>query len=111
MNINKYAKYLGLKCPYSIVLKSKRKKHTGAYWALYDDNGILKRHLIHIYLGNLKDSGERGLDTLIAHELIHAYQTENDSDEIHGPVFKRMATELEIQFNLRDVYIAALDTP
>lgn len=109
MNINKYVKYLGLKCPYTIKLKSKESRDTAAYWTMVNDHGILDYHLIHIYMGNLRYKGERDLETLIAHELIHAWQAENNLDEIHGPGFIKIAAKMSEKFELPRIYIPEVD--
>jgi hypothetical protein len=83
--------YLGLEKPYTIKLNSKGKKSASAeYRASYNRGGELVSHQITIYLGN-QDTDTRDIETLIAHELIHAYQEEHNIDEIHGDDFASIA--------------------
>ena len=111
MSPSKFVEYLGLKSPYKIELVSKNnKKMTAGYWSLYKDGGKgeLHCHVIKVYLGN-KDY--RDLETLIAHELIHAWQEENGYADIHGKSFKKMARKMSKKFDLPHIYIKDTDTP
>lgn len=108
---NDFARFLGLESPFRIELRSKQKKSmTAVYWAIYTDGGKgkLHSHLIRVYLGN-QDS--RDLDTLIAHELIHAWQEENKHTDIHGKSFRKMARRMSKQFDLPNIYLKKVDTP
>ncbi len=102
-----YVEYLGLKKPFSVEIKSRKKKDCdAAYWGLYNEKGNLKSHLIRVYLGN---NSNRSLETLIAHELIHAWQEEKGLKEIHGPEFIKMARKMEYKFCLSNIYIPEID--
>lgn len=108
MNIQKIITYLEIKNPVEIQIRSKKKKNMEAgYWGLYAEDGELKSHLIRIY----GFQTYRPTYTLIAHELIHAWQEENGINEIHGPEFKRMAYELstECVIPTPGIYIPELD--
>lgn len=106
MNIQKLINFLELKNPVEIQIRSKkRKKMEAGYWGLYAEDGELKSHLIRIYGFDTS----RPLETLIAHELIHAWQEENYIDEVHGPEFIETAREIEDNFGIRDIYIPELD--
>jgi Zn-dependent peptidase ImmA (M78 family) len=99
--------YLILDNPVEIVIKSKEKKNADAnYWGMYNRKGILKSHLIHIYAGN---QSERSLNSLIAHELIHAWQEEQGLKEIHGPEFIKLARNIEYDYDLENVYLVDID--
>jgi hypothetical protein len=49
------------------------------------------------------------LDELIAHELIHAWQQENNISEFHGLNFVLQAIALDEKFDLPNIYLAELD--
>lgn len=66
----------------------------------------LRKHCIKIFIGG---ELERDIDSLIAHELIHAWQEENGIAEIHGPQFIKKARRMEKIFNLDRVYIPDVD--
>lgn len=106
MNIQKLINFLELKNPVEIQIRSKKKKKMEAgYWGLYAEDGELKSHLIRIYGF---DTG-RPLETLIAHELIHAWQEENYIDEVHGHMFITVAHNIGKAFGIPDIYIPELD--
>ena len=97
--------YLGLEKPYTIKLNSKGKKSASAeYIAKYNRGGELVSHQITIYLGNqLEDT--RDIETLIAHELIHALQEEEGIIEIHGEYFIDIAGLLVMYLETAGIYI------
>lgn len=97
--ITAVSQYLKLDKPVDIVIRQRsNKKATAKYWGLYRGNK-LKRHLIHIYLLNISDNpSERRLDTIIAHELIHAKQEEMGYKDIHGKSFKRYSARVKERF-------------
>lgn len=110
--ITAVSQYLKLNLPADIHIKGKANKDaTAKYWGLYKGRK-LKRHLIHIYLGNIEDNpNERKLDTVIAHELIHAWQEEKGYKDIHGRSFKKMAAKLKTRFpKLGAVFDPEVDT-
>jgi saccharopine dehydrogenase-like NADP-dependent oxidoreductase len=111
MRIHEFVEYLDLEFPYTIKLKSKGCRDTARYWNMVNDEHGLEYHLIHVYLGNLGKPGERDLETLIAHELIHAWQTEQNMDEIHGKGFIKMAGKMSKKFDLPRIYIPEVDIP
>jgi hypothetical protein len=100
--------YLGLEKPYIIKLNSKGKKSASAeYIAKYNRGGILVSHQITIYLGNqLEDT--RDIETLIAHELIHALQEEEGIIEIHGEYFIDIAGLLVMYLETAGIYIGQI---
>lgn len=105
-DILEIVKYLGLKKPFDIQIKSRKHKNMdAAYWAL-NRKGKLVSHLIRVYTGN--DSA-RSLECLIAHELIHAWQEENNILEIHGTKFIKMAEKIEYKFGISNIYIPGVD--
>jgi len=107
INIPQIAKYLGLKRPFQIELKSRTNTKMDASWeGLYNSKGKLSSHLITVYLGNISD---RSLDSLIAHELIHAWQEEKGIIETHGSDFKIKSLQLAHMFELSAIYIPGRD--
>lgn len=106
-NLYKYIEFLGLKKPVNIRIITKCNKWAEAeYEPSYSDKtGKLKEHLITVYY---KDNS-RDFETLIAHELIHAWQQENKKWETHGPAFIKYARRMETHFGLREVYIPGID--
>ena len=106
MLIKEIVEYLELDTPVEIQIRSKTKKKVDAYyWGLYAETGELKSHLIRVYGLN----PARGLQTLIAHELIHAWQEENGYTEVHGFEFAHMADELLLRFNISNIYLPDVD--
>ena len=106
-NLFDYIKFLGLKKPVNIRIITKYYKHADAeYMPVYSDKtGKLKEHKLWIYLCN----NTRDFNTLLAHELIHAWQEENKIEEIHGPAFIKCARKMETEFNLKEIYIEGVD--
>ena len=105
--IEQYIKYLDLKKPVVIKIKTRTNKHMDAcYLPHYSDKTAkLLEHRITVYL----KGACRDLDTLIAHELIHAWQEENKKTEIHGKWFKALAKDMEAHFSLEKIYIKNVD--
>ena len=103
--------WLGLEKPYTIKLNSKGKKSASAeYRASYNRGDILVSHQINIYLGN-QDTDSRDIETLIAHELIHAYQEEHNIIEIHGDDFASIAEMLTFTLNAAGFQIGQIYIP
>ena len=97
--------YLGLEKPYTIKLNSKGKRSASAeYRASYNRGDILISHQITIYLGN-QDTDSRDIETLIAHELIHAFQEEKGIIEIHGQDFIDVAGLLSMYLETAGIYV------
>lgn len=97
--------YLGLEKPYTIKLNSKGKKSASAeYRAIYNRGDILVSHQITIYLGN-QDTDSRDIETLIAHELVHAFQEEHNIEEIHGDDFIDIAELLTMYLQTAGIYV------
>lgn len=96
---------LEIRKPVDIRLSTRKSKISGLYDPIYSDSGRLKSHKITIWL----DKDNRPLKTLIAHELIHAWQEENKCEDIHGESFRELALYLETRFKLRDIFDPELD--
>lgn len=106
-SLYQYIKFLGLKKPVNLRIITKKNKWADAeYEGEYSDiTGKLIAHNITVYFKN----NSRDFETLIAHELIHAWQEENKALETHGPRFKKQAKRMEKQFGLREIYIPEVD--
>ena len=98
--------YLGLEKPYTIKLSSKGKKSASAEYRASYGRGYynLVSHQITIYLGN-QDTDTRDIETLIAHELIHAFQEEKGITEIHGQDFADIAGLLSMYLETAGIYV------
>lgn len=96
---------LGILKPYNISIKARSNKHADAEYRAIYKKGRLVSHDIRIYMGN----AFRSLNTLIVHELIHAWQEENGVNEIHGKDFRYIARELSKKYKLPDIYIPGVD--
>jgi uncharacterized protein YeaC (DUF1315 family) len=102
-----FIKYLGLKKPVNLRIITRKNRWADAeYEAEYSDKtGKLKEHKITVYFKN----NSRELDTLIAHELIHAWQEEHKKTETHGEYFIKYARKMEKDFGLTEIYIEGID--
>lgn len=88
------------------VSTRKHKAWDGYYVPHYSDRtGELKEHRITIYL----QDNSRDFEATLAHELIHAWQEENNKAEYHGWHFKRIAKRMEKHFNMTKIYIKGQD--
>jgi hypothetical protein len=98
--------YLKLKKPVTIrIIPRKNSECDAEYESEYSERGKLCEHIITVYTKN----PTRDFETLIAHELIHAWQEENKARETHGPAFIKYARRIERDFGLREVYIPGTD--
>lgn len=106
-NLYEYIKFLGLKKPVNLRIITRKNRWADAeYEPEYSDKtGKLKEHKITIFFKN----NTRDFDTLVAHELIHAWQEEHKKTETHGPAFIKYARKMEEHFGLREVYISGTD--
>jgi hypothetical protein len=106
-NLFDYINYLQLQKPVVIRLVTKPyKKADAEYRPRYSNSGKLKSHDIWVYLTN----NTREFNSLLAHELIHAWQAENNVTEIHGKYFQKYAKKMEKDFLLQNIYIPNIDT-
>ena len=82
-NLYEYIKFLGLKKPVNLRIITRKNRWADAeYEPEYSDKtGKLKEHKITIFFKN----NTRDFDTLVAHELIHAWQEENKKSETRKP--------------------------
>ena len=106
-NLNRYIEFLGLKLPVTLTVKTREGKTCEAFYIgdYSTKTGKLKGHKITIYT---KNSG-RDFDTLLAHELIHAWQEEKGKAEIHGQYFQTLADSMSASFGLKDIFITGVD--
>lgn len=96
---------------FDIVLSSKSVDDADAIYETHLRKSKVYKHKITVYLGNY--SG-RSLEALIAHELIHAWQAENDYQDIHGESFIKTARYLTRElskwgYEVPGIYIPDLD--
>lgn len=97
---------LDLKLPVRLILSEKSNKHSDAYYVpIYNNKGILTSHKITIFF----TSCARNIDTLIVHELIHAWQEENKYKEVHGKKFREWAEYFEREYFISNIYIPRTD--
>ena len=96
--------YLQLEVPYSIVIKPKLRDCAGLYTSVYKGNKLVE-HRITISLYHTGKDFVRDLNTVIVHELIHAWQEENGIEETHGSEFQRMAEYLGNKLGMGNLYI------
>jgi hypothetical protein len=100
--------FLQLQKPYKITLKPRvYKGNTAVYWGVYR-KGVLVSHNIQISVVKLS-SDIRGLETIIAHELIHAWQEENGITEIHCKQFIKKSRQIEKLFGIPNIYLKEYD--
>jgi hypothetical protein len=103
--INRTIKKLGLKFPVEIRLCYKPNAvNCGEYQPKFNKWGDIKSHIIWIYMQNV----DRGFKTTVIHELIHAWQEENNITEIHGKSFAKMAKCFK---QYPDIYLKKIDKP
>lgn len=104
--MQEFIRYLNLKKPVTIRVLPKSNKWADAdYEAEYSERGKLLEHIITIYTKGL----QRDFNTLIAHELIHAWQEEKKLSETHGPAFIKYARKMEKDFGLQNIYDPEVD--
>jgi hypothetical protein len=105
--LNELTEALGLKLPITLVVRTRRNKTCDAYYLPIhsDRTAKLIGHKIVIYTKDVT----RDFNTLLAHELIHAWQEENRKAETHGKHFKKLAKQLESQFGFTEIYIKGID--
>ena len=100
--------YLKLKIPYSIIIKSRLRDCAGLYNSVYHGDTLVN-HRISISLYHTGKYFVRDLNTVIVHELIHAWQEENGIIETHGIEFQQMAVKLGGILNMPNIYLKDYD--
>lgn len=104
---------LGLYKPLELRFRFQDNEETDAeYNPRFNKHGNIKRHVITLYVSR-EFEFERDFQTLLAHELIHAWQAENDIEDIHGELFQEWAGKLEKEYGpimLKRIYDPELDT-
>lgn len=108
--------YLDITSAYSIRLESGSDLDCVGYCETVCANGFIIRHDIVIFLEGL-EYDQRNIETLVAHEFIHAWQFENNihSGKHHCKKFVKMANRLEAHLKLlgypiENTYIKAVDS-
>lgn len=105
--LTRYCEFLELEKPVDLRIIQRFNKSADAYYEpIYNLKGKLKRHKITVYMvGACRD-----FDTLLAHELVHAWQEEKGfTKRAHGRHFRCMAQKIGAEFNLKDLYLAGID--
>lgn len=108
---------LGITKPVDIRLKTrlprKYKDTRAIHYTWIEDNGDILRHVIQVAM--IED--DRNLETIIAHEFIHAWQAEyKPKDRVHGKGFQNVALTLlgylvSKGYNIQDdIYCPVSDT-
>ena len=96
------------------IRKRYNKKGTVADHVAFMVNGNVVEHVITINMGNVvKDAseGERDVDTLIVHELIHAWQAEKGYKDNHGKSFQRKVKKVAGILGMPRLYLSMSDLP
>ena len=104
--------YLGLQKPFDIRIKSKEHKWAAGFCEQHTRKGKIIKHVITLYLPSMVSS-RFSLESVILHELIHAWQAENDilvEGEYHGWEFQDTARELERIFKVPNIFSPESDT-
>lgn len=102
--VGRYAKVMRIKKPIEIRVRFENHVNDAEYFAKYSESGKVKRHVITVFIS---DDNCRDIETLIVHELIHAYQEENNRrDKFHGKTFQRMARKFSEYPN---IYLNGVD--
>lgn len=110
--IENISETLQLSKPIDLRLRFQSNEETDAeYNPRFDKRGNIKRHVITLYVSR-EFEFERDFQTLLAHELIHAWQAENNIEDIHGQLFQEWACRLEKEYGpimLNRIYDPELD--
>ena len=110
--IVKVSAFLGLLVSVTIIIKTEKASDEpqAEYAPIYDDNGgELLEHEITVWLDDIETQG-RDFNSIVAHELVHAWQEERGLSEIHGFAFRGKCAELETEFpDLRGIYDPEID--
>lgn len=86
------------------VTDSMESGNLGEYVALWHGDTLVG-HSVYI----VRRSIYRPADSLIAHELIHAWQQEMELEEMHGPHFQEMAARIQHRFGIHNIYMKGTD--
>lgn len=111
--INKMIKALKLEYPVELRIRRKNrniKNAAACYEGLYRGKNLVS-HRITINGSSIFNPDERSIKTLIAHELVHAWQEEkgHSNTEIHGKKFAQKAAKMNIKFKVPRIYIPELE--
>lgn len=103
---------LEIKSPVRIEFRDRIYKNSaGVHWAMVTDKNKVKYHVIKASLPQIADS-MRNLETIIAHEFVHAWQAEYKpiKKKMHTITFARKAQYLQhslkkLGFKLNPIYM------
>ena len=96
--------WLGLTKPVNLTYTTRNPKKWDAFYLPQYKGDKLTRHNVTISVHS-----HRNHETLLMHELIHAWQEENKKTEIHGKHFRKLAKRAEKTFSLTGVYLKGTD--
>lgn len=105
------ARYLGLNKPYDIRIKSKRHDWAAGFCEQHTRKGKIVKHIVTVYIPTAMDS-EYTLESVIAHELIHAWQAEQGyltEGNYHGVEFQEMSEDITDTFGIANIFCEATD--
>ena len=114
--INTVIEYLNIQRPWMLKIQPYIKAgYRAEYYSEINAKGKIRKHVIVVSQDDLENDG-RNLDTLIAHEFIHAWQAEyKPYSSIHGKNFQTKAAELEDYLqgagfeNVKGIYLENID--
>lgn len=102
--LQEFINFLDLQKPVELTMTDKNPKKWDAFYLPKYGKKRLKKHYITI-----STKADRNQETLLMHELIHAWQEEKGLREVHGKKFRKMARKAERVYNLVDVFVKGLD--
>ena len=112
----KYSReYLDIKKPIRIEIKNRIYKNSaGVHWVDRLDNGKIKCHIIKVSLNQISE--DRNMNTVIAHEFVHAWQAEHKPFKkiAHNNTFQNKAKDFQrylhrIGFDIQPLYRKGVD--
>lgn len=97
--------------PVEIRITEKHSSCVAEHEPRFNAKGFMKKHVIWVYVPELVLDA-RDFHTVIAHELIHAMQAEQNINEWHGEFFKEKAQDFIDKFEyLGYVFDPEIDKP
>ena len=105
--IEDLVRYLDLEIPYRIIIKPKLSDNACGEYVEMRRKGKLFQHRVTL---GADWFNQRSFESLVAHELIHAWQVEWTTEKKHhGKEFRRMARNIEQEFGIPNVFIKGVD--
>lgn len=113
MNIELVVKLIRVERPVKFIIRKKFSNKFVAQHQAFTLDDVVCQHIITINMGNVilgSGDGERDLETLIVHELIHAWQSERGYNDKHGKTFQRKVKQVAGKLGMPRLYIKTVDT-